>query len=125
MVLYIKPQVGDDGYVNLRIRPSLTAPGGTQQLPDQSTITLIRTREVLIQNVRVKTGETLAIGGLINTRETNRKFKIPFLGDLPILGGFFRTTAIEKEKTELIILVTPKIINDIAMQASPLQAPIN
>lgn len=62
--------------------------------------------------VTMKSGETMVIGGLIDSTEQKNVVKIPFLGDIPILGEFFKYTSKSKEKQELIILVTPYIVEN-------------
>ena len=57
-------------------------------------------------------GETLVIGGLIQESEQKTVNKIPFLGDLPLIGPDFRSTSTTKSKNELVIMITPKILND-------------
>ena len=69
-------------------------------------------------NLRVKDSETLILTGVINDLDQKRTSKIPLLGDLPILGRLFRSTFEGKRKSELIILVTPKIINDTEIDLS-------
>ena len=61
---------------------------------------------------RIKNGETLMLGGLIYEKETQNVSKIPILGDIPALGVFFRNTNNEKQKNELVIMITPRIIDD-------------
>lgn len=117
IVLYVTPRVTNDGYISLSIRPSITSPGDTYVSALTGSVTrLITTREVLIQEARVKSGETLAIGGLVSNTSTRTEDKVPILGDLPIVGGLFRQANNSKEKTELVILLTPKIIDDNATQ---------
>ena len=65
-----------------------------------------------MKNIRIKDGETLAIGGLIQEQEQKAVQKIPVLGDLPVIGSAFRTTKSSRTKTEVVIMITPKIIND-------------
>ena len=65
-----------------------------------------------MKNIRIKDGETLAIGGLIQENEQKTVQKIPVLGDLPVIGAAFRSSSTSKSKTELVIMLTPKIIND-------------
>ena len=65
-----------------------------------------------LKNVRIKDGETLVLGGMLQEVETKTVNKIPFLGDLPIIGAAFRSTATAKSKSELVIMITPNIIND-------------
>ena len=61
---------------------------------------------------RIKDGETLIIGGMIKESEQKTVQKIPFLGDLPLFGPIFRSTSTSKTKNELVIMITPNIIND-------------
>lgn len=63
-------------------------------------------------NVRVRDGESIVIGGLINEFTTNTKTKIPILGDIPLIGGLFRGTNSRKLRSETVIIVTPRILRD-------------
>ena len=74
--------------------------------------TLLSRRNLDLKNVRIKDGETLVIGGLIQETEQKIVQKIPFLGDLPLIGTIFRSTSTSKAKNELVIMITPKILND-------------
>ena len=65
-----------------------------------------------MKNVRIKDGETLVLGGLIQENEVKSVHKIPVLGDLPIIGAAFRSSSTSKTKNELVIMITPNIIND-------------
>ncbi|WP_408956418.1 secretin N-terminal domain-containing protein [Natroniella sp. ANB-PHB2] len=67
-------------------------------------------------NIRVADGETIVIGGLIKDEEFERKRKLPLLGDLPLLGRLFSWTTTEYDKTELVIFMTPTIIEDMVKQ---------
>ena len=62
--------------------------------------------------IRVKNGDTLILTGVLQDSETVNTSKVPVLGDVPILGSLFRSNATQKRKSELIILVTPKILKD-------------
>ena len=74
--------------------------------------TLLSHRNLDLKNVRIKDGETLVIGGMIGENEHKTISKVPVLGDLPIIGTLFRTTNSTKEKNEMVIMITPKIITD-------------
>jgi len=63
--------------------------------------------------VELNEGQSFAIGGLLDNRVTDTVEKVPFLGDLPILGKFFQSKSHEKENTELIVIVTPEIVRPI------------
>ncbi len=71
----------------------------------------IATKRVKTQ-VRVNNGETLVLGGIFDQAELNNVSKVPFLGDLPFLGNLFKTTFKQDQKTELIIFLTPRILDD-------------
>jgi type II secretory pathway component GspD/PulD (secretin) len=58
----------------------------------------------------VKNGETILLGGLLQREEMKTVNKVPGLGDLPLLGNLFRTTNTERLETELVIMITPKMI---------------
>lgn len=114
----LEPFISPDGYVTLNIKPdyatekekvySPSADGKSQDL----AATLLQRRNLDLKNVRIKDGETLVIGGMIRETEQKTISKIPVLGDLPGLGMFFRNTDTTKEKNELVIMITPKIIKD-------------
>ena len=74
--------------------------------------TLLSRRNLDLKNVRIKDNETLAIGGLIQEEDTKTVQKVPVLGDLPVIGAAFRNVISKKTKSELVIMITPKIIND-------------
>ena len=71
----------------------------------------VSTKRVKTQ-VRVNNGETLVLGGIFDQNELNNVSKVPFLGDLPVLGNLFKTTSKQNNKTELIIFLTPRIIDE-------------
>lgn len=62
--------------------------------------------------IHMSSGSTMAIGGLLSSEDGKQVSKVPFLGDLPILGKFFRSTSTSKEKKEIIILVTPTLVDE-------------
>lgn len=118
IVLNILPKIGDDDYITMKIRPSITDP-----LPEVTVgdflnggaavkITPVSTREVILQNVRIKSGETLAIAGLTKENNTEKIGKIPLVGDIPVVGKLFQNKEYSHNKTELMILITPKIVDE-------------
>ena len=114
----LTPFISPEGYVTLNINPEYSTIAG--QVMTQSEVsgatdiaaTLLSRRNLDLKNVRIKDGETLIIGGLIQETESKVVRKIPFLGDLPLVGSVFRSTSTTKAKNELVIMITPKIIND-------------
>lgn len=78
---------------------------------DSFSVPGIETREAESE-VNVRSGMTMAIGGLINSEDAKIVSKIPLLGDLPIIGRFFRHTSNTRDKREVIILITPTLVAD-------------
>ena len=71
----------------------------------------IDTKRIKTQ-VRVNNGETLVLGGIFDGDESSSVNKVPWLGDMPVFGNLFKTTTKENSKTELIIFITPRILDD-------------
>lgn len=111
------PFISPDGYVTMNIKPQYATEAGQIYSTNETggsdlAATLLNRRNLDLKNVRIKDGETLVIGGLIQELEQKTVQKIPVLGDLPLIGAAFRSTSTDKRKTELVIMITPKIIND-------------
>ena len=105
LILQVTPQVNREGYVTLFVQPSysdLVSSGF-----DFSKDTTTRAASTL---VRVKNGQTVVIGGLLSSRETDQTRKIPLLGDIPILGWLFTSKTKSKTTTDLVIFITPTIL---------------
>jgi MSHA biogenesis protein MshL len=107
--LSVTPQISADGIIHLSITPSITERTGqaTSRLGDTVPIISIRETDTL---VRVHEGETIVIAGLMQERATVEKTKVPVLGDVPLIGGLFRSETRLKRKTDLVIMLTPTIL---------------
>ena len=105
--LYVTPNVKSDGYVQLKIRPEVST--STVETFQDNRIPIVTSTEAET-NVLVKSGVTVIIGGLIETKDSRTKKQVPVLGDLPFIGAAFRGTTDLKEKTELVVFLTPQII---------------
>ena len=110
--LYVTGKVNNDGYVTLNIHPEVSSVTfrvgiGGAQLPD------IASREATT-TLRVKDGETIAIGGLISQQDVKNIQKVPLLGDLPFFGQLFRDTAVTHNRNEVVIFVKVSIAKDAA-----------
>ncbi|MFA6989456.1 MAG: secretin N-terminal domain-containing protein [Candidatus Gastranaerophilaceae bacterium] len=108
-----KPTITPDGYVYLDLKPDYSVVG-TTVTTSTGAFVLKSQRSIDLKGVRVKDGETLVIGGLIQEQESKSIKKLPVLGDLPIIGGAFRSTSNTRSKNELVITVTPRIVTDSA-----------
>ncbi len=102
--LKVIPQINQDNYITMRVHPEVSSLA--QDMPAGPRIT---TREA-DTTVRIKEGETLIIGGLIKQEDATSKEKIPFLGDIPLIGYLFSTRSDDKEQVELAVFITPRIL---------------
>jgi general secretion pathway protein D len=109
-ILTIIPQINSLGLVNLQIKAEISARGedvkvGAESFPSFNTQDAETTAVV-------QDGETLVIGGLIGERKSKGRSGIPYLMDLPVVGRFFGTTNDETTRTELLMLITPRVIRN-------------
>ena len=105
--LEVTPQITPDGNVIMDLNIAQDSQGSTA--PNGEII--IDTRKLTTQ-VLVGDGETIVLGGVFQEERTNDVQKVPVLGDLPILGKLFRNKVVIENKKELLIFITPKLIND-------------
>lgn len=109
VVVDVTPLIGDDGSVTLEIHPSFSVIFNEKQAPgNQGSQPEVERRE-LQTTVRVKGNETVVLGGLVTERTQRRENGIPFLKDIPFFGSIFRSTEDFTERSELIMLLTPRI----------------
>jgi type II secretory pathway component GspD/PulD (secretin) len=110
VVLSVTAQVSADNIINMSLNPSITELAGTATSRLGDTVPIVNVRETDTL-VRVKDGETIVIAGLMQDRVTNDQSKVPVLGDVPFVGGLFRSTVQRRAKTDLVILVTPRLMS--------------
>ena len=108
--LKIKPQISEGDYVRMDINQEISAVKDSKG----QAIDLITTKRSAKTSVVVKDKETVVIGGLIQDNEQEVVSKIPLLGDIPLLGWLFKTKSKTRNKTNLMILLTPHIVKDAA-----------
>ncbi len=104
-------RIDDNGFVSLSVAPTVSAPGGTASSPD-GIITLLAERSLKSGLIRLRDGQTLILSGIIQDQDRATVSKIPILGDIPLLGSLFRKTSRQNERREVIVLVTPQIMDD-------------
>lgn len=109
--LTVTPQVTPDDRVILDLLVTKDSVGQVITTERGGQVPSIDTRSVATQ-VLVNNGQTVVLGGIYETEETNNKTKVPFLGDLPGVGALFRSTRVSSNKSELLIFVTPKILKE-------------
>lgn len=104
-------RIDDNGFVTLQISPTVTAPSGTFDT-GEGEITLLATRQLTSGVIRIRDGQTLILSGIIQETDRTTVSKVPILGDIPILGALFRSTNRENTRQEVIILLTPQVLDD-------------
>ena len=109
ITLAVTPQVNDDEYITLSIEPTISRPRSSEFFPGQF---VDPQSAMLTSTVRVKTGETIMIGGLMTNDEQKDMRKVPFLGHIPILGRLFSYEETSNIKKDLMIFITPRIMNN-------------
>lgn len=107
--LYVTPQIHRDGFISMEIKPEVSSVVKSITTSNNNSIPVVETSEAST-SVIVKDGTTIVIGGLIKEEEIFYKKSVPLFGSLPIIGGAFRSETKEKNKTEIVIFLTPKII---------------
>ena len=119
VTLSVVPTISENGNIILKIKPEVSTAGTPLELEGAvsgSTTTFVRSRipvvttQTLETTVVVKDGNTVVLGGLIQDNQTKTRKKVPVLGDIPLLGAAFRTEVNDFNKTELVIFLTPHII---------------
>jgi type IV pilus assembly protein PilQ len=105
-VLVFRPFIGNDGYIRMDIYPQeSTAVLNADKVPDKTTAELTA-------NILAKDGETIVIGGLFRDETSTTRNQVPVLGNLPFIGALFRSTADTTNRHEVIVLLTPHIIQE-------------
>lgn len=104
------PTITPRGTIHLQVAPEVSALDFTNALEVSGfAVPAIDVRKVNTE-VELGEGQSFAIGGLLDDRETQTLQKIPFLADIPVLGKFFKSISKNKTNTELIVIVTPEIV---------------
>lgn len=110
ILLDVTPSISADGFVRMDIKPEISQLSTqTTQINKDQTSPIINKRTVDTV-VTVKDGQSVVIGGLIQTTEQQRRTKVPILGDIPILGLPFQSRKDTMTKTELLVILTPRVI---------------
>jgi MSHA type pilus biogenesis protein MshL len=107
--LTVLPIINEDGYVTMKIKPEVSSVARYLTTSDKNQIPIVDTTTAET-TVMVKDGTTIIIGGLIKDETVRTTKKVPLLGDIPLLGIAFRQVKEEKEKTELVVFLTPHIV---------------
>jgi type IV pilus assembly protein PilQ len=109
--LKVTPLITPDNRVVMDIDVRDDAVGQNVQSATGGSVPSIDTREIITQ-VLVNDGQTVVLGGILETTKTKSIEKVPYLGDIPVLGHLFKSTTDINDKTELLIFITPKILRE-------------
>ncbi|MCA1903813.1 MAG: secretin and TonB N-terminal domain-containing protein [Cyanobacteria bacterium KgW148] len=104
-------QIDDNGFITLSASPEVSSPG--VQVLDRDRVLiqqLVNRRRLDTGNIRLRNGQTLYLAGIIQETDRQNVFKTPLLGDIPLIGSLFRSTTTTKNRQEVIVLITPTII---------------
>jgi len=104
--------IDENNYVTFAMTPTVTGLSGAFTVVGCGSVSKINKRRLDTGAIRIKDGETLVLTGVIQETDVDTFYKLPLLGDLPLLGGLFRSKSKTNDKRELIILVTPKVLDD-------------
>ena len=107
-------KIDDNGFVTFVLSPSVSAVTSKEAAPQGcgSNLNILSIRSLDTGALRVRDGQTLIMTGVISDFDRSEVSKWPILGDMPLIGQFFRKSSGRKEKRELVIMVSPRIIND-------------
>jgi MSHA biogenesis protein MshL len=109
VILSLTPQISDDGWIIMGVDPIITDLLGTATSSFGSSAPIVDIKQSS-SIVRLRDGETARISGLLHTKESEVVRKVPLLGEIPVLGSLFRWSYRNRERKELIIFLTPNIL---------------
>lgn len=121
--LAFTPTVLDDGIINLKVMPEVSQIDNTNAVRIAGVeVPSLRVRRA-DTTVELRNSQSFAIAGLLQNETSNSKSQVPWLGDVPVLGTLFRSSRYKNFETELVIIVTPRLVqpaSDISELATPL-----
>ena len=110
IILRVTPFISSDGMVEMIVAPEISSVSDRTVAISQGFNAAIIDKRSADTVVVTPNGQTVAIGGLISTQKTDQDRRVPFLGDIPILGNLFKRKVSTHARTELLIFLTPYVI---------------
>lgn len=104
-------RIDDNGFVSLSVAPTVNSPTSSSDTGN-GRISLVAERSIQSGLIRLRDGQTLILSGIIQDQDRTTVSKLPILGDIPLLGALFRKTNRQNERREVIVLLTPQIMDD-------------
>jgi len=117
--LNFTPQILSDGSIRLKVAPEVSALDFTNALTISGFVVPALSTRRAVTEVELRDGQSFAIAGLIDNRLTDLASKIPVLGDIPIIGNLFKSRSTNKSSTELLVMVTPRLVRPLDPSAVP------
>ena len=108
--LTVTPHINQKKYVLMDVSQKIENQSGTQEIAGQGTWPVIASRE-MSASIGVRSGETIVLGGLSTRDNSDSRTKIPLLGDIPILGRLFNSTGSTKKREEILVFITPYVLD--------------
>ncbi len=112
--LTLTPNINDDGYVTMKIKPEVSSVDGTlsyQIAPSVNNEVPLVAKTTAETTIMIRDGRTIVIGGLRKDETVKRENKLPVLADIPLLGHAFKKTVNTSEKSEIVVFITPRIMS--------------
>jgi pilus assembly protein CpaC len=113
------PVVLGDGRIRLKVTPEVSDLDFSRSVTLAGTLIPSITKRTLTTEIELADGQTFAVAGLLNNRTSANKDATPFLGDVPVLGALFRSVRYERNETELVVLVTPRLVEPMNPEQVP------
>jgi len=112
LTLRFTPQINEGNLVRLKIYQEISdvAPASAN-IGDPNEVGPSFTTRKLSNSIIAQDGKTVVLGGMFQTNRNETEYKVPLLGDIPLLGALFRSTSKDEKKTSLLIFITPKVIH--------------
>jgi len=104
-------RIDDNGFISVGVAPTVSSIGSTVSTSD-GDIALLQSRTLNSGEIRLRDGQTLILSGIIQESDRTSVTKVPILGDIPILGALFRSTNKSNQRQEVVVLLTPQILDD-------------
>jgi hypothetical protein len=112
VILNVVPKISPEGKVTMRVTPQVSSVSPTAQNLGNGLQSPVFNQQVVDTTIIAWDGETVAIGGLISRETTKNENKIPWFGDLPVVGAAFRYRTSTKRKQELLVILTPHVVRN-------------
>jgi pilus assembly protein CpaC len=113
------PTINPDGTIHLKVAPEVSSLDFANALTIQGFLIPALATNRVTSEMNLGDGQSFAVAGLLDNRVTEQFQKIPGIGDIPVLGKLFQSRTLNKSKTELLVVVTPHIVQPLAPSQVP------